>query len=62
MEVFDIITETTNVYSSIRSAALEIGIAHSTIRKYLRLGEPYKNKYKFSFYKPGPSRDLDSRN
>lgn len=57
VEVFDIITKTTIVYSSIRSAALAIGIVHSTIRKYLRLGEPYKNKYKFSYYKPSSDKD-----
>ena len=57
VEVFDIISETTNVYSSIRSAALEIGIAHSTIRKYLRLGKPYKNKYKFSCDNPSSGKD-----
>ena len=57
VEVFDIISETTNVYSSIRSAALEIGIAHSTIRKYLRLGKPYKNKYKFSCDNPSSDKD-----
>jgi hypothetical protein len=55
VEVFDIISKTTNVYSSIRSAALEIGIEHSTVRKYLRLDEPYKNKYKFS--KPSSDKD-----
>jgi len=37
VEVFYIITKTTIVYSSIRSAALAIGIVHSTIRRYLRL-------------------------
>lgn len=57
VEVFDIITKTTIVYSSIRSAALAIGIGHSTIQKYLRLGESYKNKYKFSYYKPSNDKN-----
>jgi len=57
VEVFDIRTKTTIVYSSIRSAALAIGIVHSTIRKYLRSGEPYNNKYKFSYYIPSSDKD-----
>lgn len=50
IEVLDLDTKTKTVYSSMRSAAFAIGIEHSTIRKYLGLGEPYKNKYKFSYY------------
>lgn len=57
MEVFNTITNTTTVYSSIRSAALNIGIVHSTLRKYLESGQSYENKYKFSYYKPSSGKD-----
>ena len=40
IEVLDLETNTTTVYSTIRSAARATGLVHSTIRKYLTLGVP----------------------
>ena len=57
IEVLDIDTHISTVYSSMRSAALAIGVQHSTIHKYLRLDVPYKDKYKFSYYNPSPSEE-----
>lgn len=58
IEVLDLDTGLTTIYPTIRSAAKELDIARSTISNYLQLGEPYMNKYKFSYYKPStPEED-----
>lgn len=49
VKVLDLETNTTTVYSTIRSAARATELVHSTIRKYLTLGVPYKNKYLFTY-------------
>lgn len=49
IEVLDLETNTTAVYSTIRSAARATGLVHSTIRNYLTLDVPYKDKYLFTY-------------
>lgn len=45
LNVLDITTNTTTIYSSIRAGARELDIAHSTILKYAKLSQPYLDKY-----------------
>lgn len=47
LNVLDITTNTTTIYSSIRAGARELDIAHSTILKYAKLSQPYLDKYLF---------------
>jgi excinuclease UvrABC nuclease subunit len=48
IEVFNTKTNETKFYTSIRKAATEIGISRTTIMKYLKNKEEYKN-YKFTY-------------
>jgi hypothetical protein len=47
LNVLDITTNTTTIYSSIRAGARELDIAHSTIIKYADLSQPYLDRYLF---------------
>ena len=48
IEVLNISTNETNLYSSIRQAASALNISHNTIRRHLESGELFKCTYKFS--------------
>lgn len=51
MDVIDLQTNTTTSYSSIREAARNLEMAHSTIRKYSKMDSTYLDRYKFKLYR-----------
>lgn len=48
IEVKNIITNEIKSYQSIRAAAIDLNLAHSTIRIYMVMQIPYNNQYVFS--------------
>lgn len=51
LDVIDLQTNTTTSYSSIREAARNLEMAHSTIRKYSKMDSTYLDRYKFKLYR-----------
>jgi hypothetical protein len=47
IEVMNIITKETKIYSSLRQAEIELGISRKTIARYIKNEKEYKN-YKFT--------------
>jgi group I intron endonuclease len=47
VEVLDLETNVKQTFFSIRMAAIAVGVAHSTVLRYLTAGVPYKDRYVF---------------
>jgi len=47
--IIDLETDIVSHHTSIREAAKSLGIAKSTVSKYLKLNKPYQNRYAFTY-------------